>query len=87
MLAKLESEDYSLHRYASWFLIASMLLVGSNVGTDSQTVYIDNSPVSLSLATPGDAAGQPAAGRHATAPYRRHDQPPTGGPGTAAQPI
>jgi hypothetical protein len=26
----------------------------SNVGTDSQTVYIDNSPVSLSLATPGD---------------------------------
>src|SRR4029077_5621610 len=50
--------------------------------------------------TPGDAAGQPApgqhaagqpapghppAGRHAAAPYRRHDQPPTGGPGTAAQ--
>ena len=40
--------------------------------------------------TPGDAAGQPAAGQpaagqHAAAPYRRHDQPPTGGPGTAAQ--
>jgi flagellum-specific peptidoglycan hydrolase FlgJ len=36
--------------------------------------------------TPGDAAGQqPASGQHAAAPYRRHDQPPTGGPGTAAQ--
>jgi flagellum-specific peptidoglycan hydrolase FlgJ len=45
--------------------------------------------------TPGDAAGQPAAGQpaagqpaagqHAAAPYRRHDQPPTGGPGTATQ--
>src|SRR5437868_6998330 len=31
------------------------------------------------------AAGQPAAGQHAAAPYRRHDQPPTGGPETAAQ--
>ena len=31
------------------------------------------------------AAGQPAAGQHAAAPYRRHDQPPAGGPGTAAQ--
>ena len=35
--------------------------------------------------TPGDAAGQPPAGQPAAAPYRRHDQPPTGGPGTAAQ--
>jgi flagellum-specific peptidoglycan hydrolase FlgJ len=36
--------------------------------------------------TPADAAD--AAGQHAAAaPYRRHDQPPTAGPGTAAQPA
>jgi drug/metabolite transporter (DMT)-like permease len=38
MLAKLESADYSLHRYASLFLIASMLLVGSNVGIGKSIV-------------------------------------------------
>ena len=58
---------------------------GASAGAEPATAASVAAIPGVLADTPGDAAGQPAAGPHAAAPYRRHDQPPTGGPGTAAQ--
>jgi flagellum-specific peptidoglycan hydrolase FlgJ len=63
---------------------ASGARVGAEPATAASVAASMASIPGVLAATPGDAAD--TGGQHAAAaPYRRHDQPPTAGPGTAAQ--